>query len=746
VAEPPVTFAGLLRQLRRQAGLTQEELAGVSESSPRTISDLERGVAATPQRDTVRRLADALSLSGPVRVLFEAAARGRPVSAAGGLAGPVVAGDIPLAPPAFQPREDLVAELRAAGPGVSVVRPVTGMRGVGKTQLAAAYARQCQAAGWRLIAWVNAEDLPGVLGGLAVVADRLGIDRSGKAPEALGGEVRNRLEADGDRCLIVFDNVTDFDVVRPYVPALGSPQVVLTSTEATVAEAGRPVRVGVFSADEALAFLAERTGRDDPDGASALAAELGCLPLALAQAAAVIAAQHLTYHGYLARLRAHRTQKYLPPARGDPYPRGAAEAILLSVEAVAAADVTGLSRDVLDVLSLLSPEGVSRWILYQAELASVWPAEEEAVDEALARLADASLLTFTSDDSVLVHRMVMRVIREQALFSDSLPPLAVKATHLLEACTKSLGEFAGLWEHRTAARECVRQVTALAGQLAALSGEESSTALLALRLWTLESVFALSDSPAQAIEIGAKLVPDCARVLGESHPDALTARGDLALAYWAVGRLDEAVPMFQAVLADCERVLGMSHPDTLATQNNLALAYQDVDRLDDAIPLFETVMAGCERVMGASHPNTLASRNNLARAYRHSGRLDDAVPLFEVVLADQERVLGESHPNTLKSRDNLARAYRDAGRLGEAVPLFEAVLADFERVLGVSHLDTLKSRSNLASSYVAVGRFDEAVPQFEQALAGLEATLGRDHPASVEARTGLANAHRQGGS
>ena len=47
--------------------------------------------------------------------------------------GQVVTGDVPQPPLAFQPRADLLAELRAAGSGVSVVRAVTGMRGVGKT-------------------------------------------------------------------------------------------------------------------------------------------------------------------------------------------------------------------------------------------------------------------------------------------------------------------------------------------------------------------------------------------------------------------------------------------------------------------------------------------------------------------------------------------------------------------------------------------------------------------------------------
>ena len=75
--QPGLSFAGLLRQLRAEAKLTQEELAEAAGLSPRSVSDLERGVNRTARKDTALLLAGALGLSGPSRELFVAVARGR---------------------------------------------------------------------------------------------------------------------------------------------------------------------------------------------------------------------------------------------------------------------------------------------------------------------------------------------------------------------------------------------------------------------------------------------------------------------------------------------------------------------------------------------------------------------------------------------------------------------------------------------------------------------------------------------
>ena len=86
-----LSFAGLLRQLRTEAKLTQEELAAAAGVSPRSVSNLERGINRTAHKDTAVLLAGALGLTGPAEELFVAAARGNvppaQVLAAAGAAG-----------------------------------------------------------------------------------------------------------------------------------------------------------------------------------------------------------------------------------------------------------------------------------------------------------------------------------------------------------------------------------------------------------------------------------------------------------------------------------------------------------------------------------------------------------------------------------------------------------------------------------------------------------------------------------
>ena len=156
MAEPPVLdFAGLLRQLRAQAALTQKELAEAAGLSPRSVSDLERGINRTARKDTALLLAGALGLAEPVRPVFVAAARGRAPAGevlaarrrAAAEAPPVTAGGVhgfPVVLTSFVGRAGAVREVGGLLEEYRLVT-VTGPGGVGKTRLAGEVARRVAA-------------------------------------------------------------------------------------------------------------------------------------------------------------------------------------------------------------------------------------------------------------------------------------------------------------------------------------------------------------------------------------------------------------------------------------------------------------------------------------------------------------------------------------------------------------------------------------------------------------------------
>jgi tetratricopeptide (TPR) repeat protein len=620
----------------------------------------------------------------------------------------VAAGEIPQEPLGFQPRPDLLAALDAPGEAPRVVHAMTGMRGVGKTHLAAAYARAKLAERWRLVAWVNAED-PGVLlAGLAEIAAALGMD-AGDA-QAAGRAVRHRLETDGQRCLMVFDNATDPDLLRPFLPAAGVARVIITSNRQSVANLGARVPVDVFTEAEALMFLAARTGQADAAGAQELAAEVGRLPLALGQAAAVIAAQHLSYATYLERLRRLPIADLLAAEEAGQYPRGVAATVLLSLDHLRVGEDGQACIAVMDLLSVLSAAGVSRSLVHAAAGKGL-PGRDgplpvlapEAADRVLARLAGTSLLTFSLDGSaVTAHRLVMRVIRENLTADGALTAVCESAALLLDGLAES--RWQNWHEDRAATRDIAEQIMALDESAAKCPpGGDLDRLMLGVQVWAAGLLNLLGDSVDQAIVLGERLVAASERVLGPDHTDTLTARSDLGVAYWDAGRFDEAITQDEQALSGRERVLGPDHPNTLRSRGNLAEDYRSAGRLDEATPLLEQTLSAQERVLGPDNPDTLHSRNNLANVYQEAGRVDEAISLHEQVLAARERVLGPDHPNTLTSRNNLAGVYRAAGRLDEAITLYEQTLATRERVLGPDHPRTLNSRSNLALAYQEAG-------------------------------------------
>ena len=526
---------------------------------------------------------------------------------------------------------------------------------------------------------------------------------------------------------------------------------VLITTTRELNLSGEHVRVEEFTSDQAVEYLTRVSGDPDRDGAGEVAEALGFLPLALTQAGAYINLYGYGYLDYLRELRGQSLDVSLEQPDGEPYPRLVGAALQLAFRAGLEqiqdrdSDAAAAAQQVLDVVSLLAESGVPRDWLYRVSDA------EAANRKAVGLLLKTGVLAQSADRTVVsLHQLQSRVWRET--LDTVQQETAVAATaRVLSRVTIPQGAD---WETTTrpTAQALASQLVALhdraetqsAGQHADPFREAVShpdilkTSITAMR-WCIDAGL-----PGLAVDL-APYTSLCEQTLGTTHPDTLTSRNNLAGAYHAAGKLDQAIPLFEQNLTDQEQILGPRHPDTLTSRNNLAAAYHAAGNLDQAITLYEQTLTDTEQVLGPRHPQTLASRGNLALAYRDAGDLDQAIPLFEQTLTDQEQALGPRHPDTLISRGNLATAYRDAGNLDQAIALFQQNLTDRERILGPRHPDTLTSRNNLASAYHAAGNLDQAIALHEQNLTDQEQILGPHHPHTLTSRNNLAGAYQDAG-
>jgi transcriptional regulator with XRE-family HTH domain len=295
VAEPPVGFAGLLRQLRTGAGLTQEELAEAAGVSVRSVRDLERGRVATPQKETVRLLADALALIGPVRAGFEAAARGR--AAPGGVAAATRA--LPRDIASFTGRQRELEQLAeaAAGAGQVVgIHAIGGMAGIGKTAFAvhAAHRLAGRFPGGQiflpLFGHTPGQQPVDPADALASLLLTVGV-APGLIPPGLQARMalwRDRLA--GRQLLLIFDDAAGSEQVLPLLPGTGGSLVLVTSRRHLAAlDDAAAISLDTLPAEEAaglLIALAGRPGLDTGDpGVAEITRLCGYLPLAIGMVA-----------------------------------------------------------------------------------------------------------------------------------------------------------------------------------------------------------------------------------------------------------------------------------------------------------------------------------------------------------------------------------------------------------------------------------------------------------------------------
>ena len=626
---------------------------------------------------------------------------------------------------------------------------LVGMRGCGKTQLAAALAEKCEDKNWSLVAWVNAVSSDSIKSSLVELAKKLKIDTSDQpTPETIIRRCFDQLKSEdpSDR-LIIFDNVENIDDLRGLVPRGNGLRVVATTTNNTGWEhqGWDTIKVEVFDRDESIKYLLTATESTDRDAADTLAHRLGDLPLALAQAAATARNGNLPLARYLDRLDRYRSERVIRPVPGDYYTVDVATALCMTIEDALENLEDGTkqaARYILGALALLAESGVpTRWLdpsialLHEDQSHDTQRGTDENAHDALTELIRRSIVQQSADGSTtMLHRLQAQVLRENwdeketaeayesatILLStvnvDRFPPDSTDSIDLIE-------QFAAMsTQHHSQQLFCYDKVR-----------------LCLLRALSFADMFELPVEP-QGL---ANVVVILEKILGSDHVDVVTARNCLAGAYLLAGSFPESIEHYERVLTDRIRILSESHRNTLATRSNLAYAHALAGHFPKAISLYEQVLTEQNRILGPEDIDTLATQHNLANVCFLSQQYTLAIPLYEQVLFKQISSLGLNHLHTLLAQSNLAFAYLSTGNLLKADFLYKQVLPKLIEMQGASHRRTLTTRKNIATVYRLAGDLNKAIDEYETVLKDCTDALGTEHPLTVDVRENLEVARRE---
>jgi tetratricopeptide (TPR) repeat protein len=674
----------------------------------------------------------------------------------------------------FTGREDLLAQLDEAlsqqGAGV-ITQTISGLGGVGKTQLAAAYVAAHQDE-FDIAAWVRADD--GRIADLADLAVALALPTEGRTPSERADDVLVFLANTDRRWLLVLDNAPGPRALTG-LPNSGRGRVLVTSRHSGgYAAFGAELAVGVFDADTARQYLLARTGRTCDEGADAdaVAAALGYLPLALAHVGAYCASgTGVPFSEYMRLLHDDLPSQELFNQNPEVFYEQTVAATW-NTSITAAEQVAPLARPALEMMAFLAPEKIPRSFFAVLEQDSA--AGRKRVADALTALHRYSLST-VDGARISVHRLLQKVVRDQLTGPDQASAVAHALTGVQRAIPEEDLQLPATWPQ---CQELVPHVVALAGvdTVADLNAAGLGDALnwacvflvhagfpdLAVGLATraayvttglvgadpdgtmtalsarsnLVAALVAAGRAGEAIALGEQVAADMERLLSVEF--AFPARAILATAYQRAGRIGEAIAIQERIASDLEGLGGPDHRQTLAAWSELASSYWSAGRTAEAIAIQEQVAAGYTRLLGPDHPATLAILGNLALSVRSAGRAGEAITIEERAAADHARLLGPEHPDTLLALANLAASSLAAGRTGEAITIGEQVTADMARLLGPGHPRTLIALANLADSYRAAGRTGEAIAVMEPLVIDSERLLGPEHPDTLTARATLA--------
>jgi tetratricopeptide (TPR) repeat protein len=655
------------------------------------------------------------------------------------------------------------------------VQALSGLAGIGKTQVAVEYAYR-YANNYQAVLWVHADSPEILLASFVDLAEVLGLPERNETSQPLIVRAVKQWLQHNTRWLLIVDNLEDTDLLREVVPSPHSGHILITTRAHRTGHIARHVDLAPMQANDGALLLLRRAkllipgttlneaSEADNIFAKEIVNEVHGLPLALDQAGAYIEETGRglpdyvnLYQQYASSLLKRRG------ASGPDHPASVTATFSLSFEKLKTLNPTSI--EMLEFCAFLHPDAIPEEMIVAG--ASVLPpllriaaTDPIELDRAIEDLLKFSFVRREPTRNILImHRLVQGVVKD-TLNQDKQQEYVEQIVRLINTVFPS-AEFSNWLEcqrYLPQAQACAKLIQ----QQSVLLPEASQllyrvgTYLYQRGLYDQAEVILLQASALQEALFGTnhhEIVPILNELAGVYHKQgrysqietillrslALSEKQSgmeleiaeslniLGRTYHKQGRYKEAEPRLERALALRQQVLGSQHPDVATSMDSLASLYNRQGKYELAEELYTQALTIRQAMLDPQHPDIATNLNNLAIFYGRRGKYEQAEPLAEQAVKIDEQVLGQEHFNFLSDLDTLAWIYQERGRYAEAEALYQRIFSVFNNQLDAEHPQLVVYGNDWARLYFLQGKYAEAEATARRALTLGEKVLGPNH-------------------
>ncbi len=635
---------------------------------------------------------------------------------------PVIWGAVPARNPEFVGRTELLDRLSASlgSRGFAILH---GLGGLGKTQIAVEYIYR-RLRDHDLVWWVSARQETQIRASLTELARQLRLPGSEETLTAVPAVLAAlRAGKPYRRWLLVFDAADQPELLRPFLPVDGPGRILVTSRDtASGSFPADSVAVGLFARAESVDLLRSRDSALVASEANALAAKLGDLPIALAQAAAWRAETGIPVTGYTRLLDEKMAEITATSPRPSDYEISATAAWNVSFDGLATRNPA--AHQLLQVCAFFAAEPISRSLFAGVRGVSIAPELDIAMQDPVLLdrvLRDINRCRLAKLDhrsgTLLLHRLAQVAL--QARMTDQARTEMRHGAHLLLAnLDPNDPESARQWPQYQLVLPHLRH-TELIG---------CPDRWVRQLLLNLMKFLYVSGDHTGALTLSQEVVAAWTGRHGAEDAQTLAASVQLGFVLWVLGRYEASSEVSRRTLHLYQQTVGPDSEQALRAEVQVAVGLKSSGDFFAARDLNRQTYERVRHFFGNDDPTALSAAHDLVVSFLLAGDYEQARWLSEDTYERRSEVLGYDNWETISTLNIMIICRRELGDYSWARIEQEKVVERVRGLYGSGTDGVIRRDYHLAVAQRKDGYQEAALNLSGSALERFRLKYGSDHP------------------